>query len=306
MQREAADSWPCAYQAGSGRILSDTPLNWLAPWQLAGAPWPRQAWAAGTDEPINGWAEAEWEWPTGQRRRVRCAEAAEGCRLEVGGIGRFQVQAGGLALIERAAAASNEELVMAALGPAWLLALAWRGVFGLHAACADWRDRQALFVGASGRGKSTLADYLGTRPGWQPTADDIALIGRSMNGPIIWPRYPQLKWPAGRQPSAEGPAALGPVYWLGADSAEITLTPLSPRQAVLTLTRHTVPGRLFGPRLLRAHLEFCVALVMRSNVWRLDYPRRYAALPEVVRLVEEHLLGGSADHISPGRPNGTA
>ena len=61
-----------------------------------------------------------------------------------------------------------------------------RGELSLHASAVAIGKRSALFVGASGSGKSTFAAYLGER-GWPVLADDVAHLDQSEDAFLVQP-----------------------------------------------------------------------------------------------------------------------
>lgn len=179
-------------------------------------------------------------------------------------------------------------------GPVAALADALRGRFHLHASAALFGDRMALFVGASGSGKSTMAAAPGGQPPWRRIADDILPVG--LEGGRLWayPRFPQLKLPAEEQYPENAPERLPVtvVYDLAQPdgSGQIHVEPLSVREAMLLLVSQTVAARLFPPQLLESHLEFCARAAELVPVRRLSYPRSLALLPSVREVVCRDLV----------------
>ncbi len=175
------------------------------------------------------------------------------------------------------------------LGPALVLALALRGTWSLHASAARLHGQTTVFLGESGRGKSTLAAYLGDS-GWQRVADDILPATLEPEGVRVWPRFPQLKLPAGEQPGLTLPEQLPLDRICVLENVEVDATPglqlLPPGQAVRLLISHTAGTRLFGPATLARHLAFCAAVAGQIPVYRLAYPHRQEALPEIATLLE--------------------
>ena len=175
------------------------------------------------------------------------------------------------------------------LGPALVLALALRGSWSLHASAAMFRGQTTVFLGESGRGKSTLAAYLG-HSGWQQVADDILPASLEPDGVRVWPRFPQLKLPPDQQPALSLPEQLPLERICVLEDTEAEAAPglqlLPPGRAVQELIRHTAGSRLFDPALLARHLAFCAAAAGQIPVYRLAYPHREEALPEIKTLLE--------------------
>jgi len=175
------------------------------------------------------------------------------------------------------------------LGPALVLALAMRNTWSLHASSAMFKNKTFAFLGESGQGKSTLAAYLNST-NWDRIADDILPTTLDSSGARIWPRFPQLKLPPDKQPGFNFPEQL-PLdrvcILASADkNAEPELELLSPSQAIQVLLSHTAGTRLFGPKLLKKHLDFCAGVAEKTPVYRLAYPHRRDTLPRVKELLE--------------------
>ncbi len=169
-------------------------------------------------------------------------------------------------------AALREELL---LGPALLLALAQRGVFGLHASAILGNAGAVLLLGPSGSGKSTLARHALGEGGLR-LADDVAPVWLAANGPRLLPRFPQLKLsPALCVDDLELPVAA--MIWVEIGEGALAMTQLGQTEVSRCLLRDSVAARLFTPALLARHLDTCAALAMSIPGWRVLVPR---AAPE--------------------------
>ncbi len=174
-------------------------------------------------------------------------------------------------------------------GPAQVLALAMRQNWSLHASAARFQDTTIAFLGESGYGKSTLAGYLGCS-GWQRVADDILPVTLADDTLLAWPHFPQLKLPEDQQPALYLPESL-PLDRLclvspaGANE-RVRLEPLSSTEAVTALLSHTAGTRMFWPELLTRHLAFCARAGQLLPAYRLTYPHRRDALPQVKEILE--------------------
>ncbi len=175
------------------------------------------------------------------------------------------------------------------LGPALVLAHSMRENWCLHASAA-WRNGKTIaFLGESGYGKSTLAGYL-HRSDWQRVADDILPVTLEKDALLAWPHFPQLKLPEDQQPALHLPESL-PLDSLclvspaGPDETP-RLDPLSATDAVTALLSHTAGTRMFWPELLAKHLDFCARAGQLLPAYRLTYPHRREALPQVRELLE--------------------
>jgi hypothetical protein len=235
-------------------------------------------------------------WLGGAERQVETWSAPPGILLKVSGGSDFYIGPEGETIV-RVEGAQNEEGRLPLsdldreilLGPALVLALAIRGAWSLHASAARFRHQVTVFLGESGRGKSTLAAYL-HRSGWQRVADDILPATLGADGARIWPHFPQLKLPSDQQPGLVLPEHLPLdrvcVLTPAEGNSGPKLAPIPPRQAVQELIRHTAGTRLFGPATLSKHLAFCAGFAERVPVYRLTYPHRKDALPDVQALLE--------------------
>ncbi len=185
-----------------------------------------------------------------------------------------------------------------------------RGYLVLHASAVVCAGGAAAFLGASGWGKSTLAALLHAR-GHALVTDDVAAIDMA-GEPRVLPGTPQLKlWPdvlASLGEDAEvlprvhpqldkraraiehghhsEPVPLRRLYVL-TDAPSRQIQPLSPRQALLELLRHS-----YGARTLQAvrrveHFRQCARLASEVPVRRLAAPRNLDALPALAGLIEE-------------------
>jgi len=175
------------------------------------------------------------------------------------------------------------------LGPALVLALAMRNSWSLHASAAMFQKQTTVFLGESGQGKSTLAAYL-DESNWKRVADDILPATLEDTGAQIWPRFPQLKLPPDKQPGMNFPEQLplDRICVLASvdENANPEIELLRPGQAIQVLLSHTAGTRLFEPKLLKKHLDFCAGVAEQVPVYRLANPHRKDALPMVKELLE--------------------
>jgi hypothetical protein len=196
-----------------------------------------------------------------------------------------------------------------------------RGYLVLHASAVACRHRAAVFLGASGWGKSTLAAALHQR-GFPFIADDVVAIDTGKAVPVVLPGVPQVKlWPDAvaalhedtaalprvhpqfekrvrplSAPIVTEPAPLGRLYVL-ADGPAPALEPVAPREALVELLRHSYGARTLQHVRREAHFLQCAAVARAVPVARLAYPRALERLPEAIRLVE-------ADAARTARPAG--
>lgn len=157
------------------------------------------------------------------------------------------------------------------LGPALMLALANRRVFGLHASAILGGDGAVLLLGPSGSGKSTLARHA-IEEGGLRLSDDVTPVHLGASGIRVLPRFPQLKLtPALIVDDLElAPAAL---VWVTLGMDGPGLQQMAAGEATRCLVRDSVAARLFLPDLLARHFEFCAALAGTIPAFRLTLPR---------------------------------
>jgi hypothetical protein len=229
-------------------------------------------------------------WIAGQTRHFQLAEGPAGYRLTIDGIGIFSIARDGSQIrsLGESSASSFEHQIEAILGPALILALALQGTWCLHAGSVLVGGEAVAFLGESGRGKSTLAGYLGesASQGWQRLSDDVLPVSRLAGGIRALPHFPQLKLAHTDQPVHIAPERLRlkSVYLLASptDSAQpIEINPLPPAEALLAFVRNTIAARLFSKELLASHLEFCQELAQQVPVRQFSYPHDCDRLGEI-------------------------
>jgi hypothetical protein len=236
-------------------------------------------------------------WVGGEQRKVEVWSSSPGVLLKVAGGSDFYIAPAGQGILRVESSKSDcqsdlldREIL---LGPALVLALAQRETWCLHASAISFRGRVMAFLGESGQGKSTLAEYLDAAggPNWKRLADDILPVTFESSVASVWPHFPQLKLSQESQP---GPALAERLpldqicVLVGADSARgPALKRLSARQALPALISHTAGTRMFNPSLLAGHFVFCAGLAGQVPVYALTYPHRREALPEVRKVLED-------------------
>ncbi len=220
-------------------------------------------------------------------------------------IGMFLVRGEREIIIDPAAGVEERVLRLFTLGTTLAMLLHQRGqVVVLHASTAAISGQAVAFAGAAGTGKSITVAALHER-GHNLLADDILAVDVRSGNPVALPGFPHLKlWPdavtsLGRIPEAlprlrpelekrgyrittrfaRAPVPLKCIYVLN-QGPEPKIEPLCSRDALIELMPHWYGAR-FGVELLQA--------VNKTTVCRLERPDRLSSLPDVLRLVEEHL-----------------
>jgi hypothetical protein len=231
-------------------------------------------------------------WVAGAQRMVEVYRAAEGFRLKVEGCGEYFVLAGGESFGKLAESGDLSQLDRETLlGPVFVLALALRGTWSLHASAARFQEKTIIFLGESGQGKSTLAAYLSQSAAWRRVADDILPVTDTASGLTVWPHFPQLKLSPENQPWIGLPEHLPLdgicVLEAAGPEQEPELHRLAVSQAAQAFIGHIAGTRLFPPELLKKHLGFSAQAAAKVPAYRLVYPHRRETLPQVQELLEK-------------------
>jgi hypothetical protein len=201
------------------------------------------------------------------------------------------------------------------------LVLSRRGDVVLHGSAVASDDGAIAFLGQSGSGKSTLAaSFAGA--GFRLLADDTVLLREDGEDLRVVPSYPGLRlWPStvaslmGNVSNLDWVAHDLPKHRVGPEHGQFvfisdhlpllriyvvdktphaicSLAPLTARDACLHLVRNTISLDHDCPEVLRAQFETNTRLARRPIFRHLSYPRDFAALPEVQRLVQQDLRDG--------------
>ena len=196
------------------------------------------------------------------------------------------------------------------LGPVLAYWLERSGVPCLHAAAVAVGGRAAGFLGTSGSGKSSLASEL-VASGQPLVTDDVLAVDVVPDGPAtarpafpqlrLWPEEAERRWgPVESFPRVHPEAAkvrvplppdlftpypvpLARLYLperRDADDGPVTIEPVSPRDAVIELVRHSFVGRLveaagWGAR----RFDLLARIAEAVPLARLSYPSGHAHLP---------------------------
>ena len=291
-ERAVAARWPhAAYGIAGQPLVCDEPLIAAEAFAI---PCPAQIdepLLTDSPQPVRG--ERIYggpAWIGGRWLDVEARRLGEGYGLTVDQVGEFEIAAGGECVRSLGELWSSDRVLVEStlLGPVLLLALALRQRWALHASAAALSCGVTAFLADSGVGKSTLAAGLAAS-GWQPAADDLLPLRLTRAGAEALPRYPQLKLE--RQWGLELPAAL-PLCALfllrpreEGQVGGIAIERVGARTAATTLARFTFVKFLFDRQLLASHLIFCTELAQRIPMYRIAYPRRLDAIPEIARRV---------------------
>ncbi len=204
------------------------------------------------------------------------------------------------------------------------LALSRQCKLVFHASAVEVGGGAVAFMGASGKGKSTLAASFATN-GRRFLTDDGLMVEARNGGHQVMPSHPSIRlWldskaaliapdtptaPAleftsksrflagDRIAFCDSPRPLRRVYFLGDGSAPaITFQPMKPSEALVELVKHSFLLDIEERAMLAAHFDELSALAGQPNYFRLDYPRRYEELAAVRGAIIEH---ASQDNDTP-------
>lgn len=175
------------------------------------------------------------------------------------------------------------------LGPPLLTLLATKSIFCLHAGAVATEHGTAVFIGESGRGKSTLSQSSNERA-WTRLGDDIMPIALHKSDVCLIPRFPQLK--RNRQYLETLTPPLTAIFRLlePAINGSIECQPIKGSEALISLARHTAASRVFNETILAKNMIFNQAILNRVPVYDLSYPRDFGRLEDVRHDVAKMLL----------------
>lgn len=228
------------------------------------------------------------------------------------GIGVFLVQGGSKIIIIPTPDASEQLIRFYLVGTIMAILLYQRGLLVLHGSVVNINSGAVTFLGTSGAGKSSTTAALHAR-GHGIIADDVAAVTLGTEPATVSPGFPQIK--LGReiatflgynfesllllhpqhekrayrmtQEFSQEPVPIRRIYILAEDT-ELCIEPISTTEAVIELVRHSRPTTLFhcGGA---AHFLQCAALAKELTIYRLKRPRSLGLLPDLAKLVEEHV-----------------
>ncbi len=230
---------------------------------------------------------------------------------------RFLVEFGRKIVIEPVLGIADNIIRPCILGPIFSVLLRQRGLLVVHASCVGIDDEAVAFLGNSGWGKSTLANAFYNQ-GYPLLTDDVMAIeinkGNESNA-ITFPAYPCVKLLPDSAASlgydfeelavinsgllkrhnsltekfVQKPLPVKRIYALENIAApRHEVQTLSSQDALVELVRHSrVTNLLTTPEFTSAHLHQCTQLIKKVPVYRLRRQKTLAALPDLVKLIED-------------------
>ncbi len=195
------------------------------------------------------------------------------------------------------------------------LILYQRGFFLLHASAVKIGEQVVIFAGPPGAGKSTTAAAF-AKYGYTVLADDMVAIKLDATGKaMVVPGFPQIKiWPS----TARGldynlsalptlfpgspkrvirqtenfpvePFPLAHIFILG-EGENLKITPMEGTEAFFNLTRFfPLPSGILQGNARERHLKKCIQLLREVNICKLDNPKDFQTIKQVVSGVENKL-----------------
>ncbi len=237
--------------------------------------------------------------------------ASRGILLFWEGIGTFLVQNGREITVNPSPGADERVLRKMILTDVFAALLHQRGFLTLHASAAAIDGEAVIFLGKSGRGKSTLALALHAR-GHQLVADDVVAVKLDGPSPVVPPAYPEINlWPDTLAALSHDPATLStctpysvkrafpvrqqfpdadvPLKYLCVldPAAESALKRLSRRESLAALLDNSYCFRLLAEEEIVTHLSRCARVAASTTTLRARTCRSLESLPALVHLIED-------------------
>ena len=272
--------------------------------------------SAGQRDPIDVLPFHEWMFPDGTRW-AQFYRVDQNYLVSFPDLGYFDVSADGHAVTAWPVPGISEDTMQHLyLNQVLPLALSKQGRIVFHASAVDTGDGAIAFLGESGRGKSTLAASFAAG-GQRFLTDDALLLDRTEGGYLVQPSHPSVRlWDDSREALLAADAELAPpvqytpkarilsgdslhfcdaarrlrrVYFLGDGSAQkLTIQRMRPSEAMIGLVRNSFLLDIEAREMLSSHFDVLVEMVALPIYYQLDYPRSFAALPEIRQGILEH------------------
>jgi len=205
------------------------------------------------------------------------------------------------------------------------LALSRQHKLVLHGSAVAVDDHAIAFIGESGRGKSTLAAEFATS-GYSFLTDDGLQIEAAEDTFLVHPSHPSIRlWDDSRKALIPEETEIAPqidytpkarlladervafckearqlkyLYFLGEENSEtISITPVTGQKVIANLAKNSFLLDMEEKEMLAHQFGQLAALARHPIFFRLDYPRSYAELCEVRKVILKHAREGSAIEI---------
>jgi hypothetical protein len=233
---------------------------------------------------------------------------------KVAGLGMVLVQGGREIILDPDPDIDEAMIRTFLLGAVICVLLRQRGLFVLHASSVVINGSAVAFMGESGWGKSTLAECFHAH-GYSILTDDVLAIQVDSQQSLVIPGFPQIKlWPDAaasfghtgdslpllnsqtikrvhrlQEGFSQKPVPISRIYVL-AGGTHPEIVPLEPKQSFGELVKHSREMQaLTAPEFLKNHFMQCTTLVKQVPILSLRRQRSLAALPDLIKLVENDL-----------------
>lgn len=293
------------YTLGGLTVDSGFPLPELPHCDFPGAPEVRIV-RADVPETISG----------GERVMFEARVTPDAVLLDIPSVGRILAIGGREIRVDPAPDARPEDLRLFILGSAFGAIYLQRGLFPLHASVVVIRGQAVAFAGDPGMGKSTLAAWMNSQ-GHPVLTDDVCVIRPDGDhGPLAYPSIPRIKlWkdaisalelrrqglqrdysradkyhlpPIGEVEGAAVPLRQIVFLAFSGDESAPELERIRPARAVSLLRDNTYRYQFVGAMgVTERHFMACTRIGAKVAMYRLHRPRRFSALAECQRLIEE-------------------
>jgi hypothetical protein len=195
------------------------------------------------------------------------------------------------------------------------LILYQRGLFLVHASAIKIGQQAVIFAGPPGAGKSTTAAAF-AQFGYTVLADDmVAMSLNSLGKVMVYPAFPQIKiWPSAVKGLGYNPSSLPPLFsgsrkrvirqkenfpvelfplahiFFLENGANLKITKMTKTEAFFSLARFfPLPSDLLQGTALERHFQQCVQLTGEVDIWKVENPKTFNALKDLVPWVERKL-----------------
>jgi hypothetical protein len=269
--------------------------------------------AARMQEPIECTPYDRWPSPDGTDFSI-FYRSSDGYIIRFPGLADFEIAADSFLVTCTPAPGVPEESVFHLYRNQILpLILSKKGKLVLHGSAVDAAGSAVAFLGASGRGKSTLAASFAVT-GCRFLTDDGLVLERANSAYLVMPSHPSLRlWKDSQDallprdtPTApavhyttkcrfvagsklgycDQPRPLGAIYFLGEGQAgDVAIRRLNPAPALACLMQHSFILDVGDRAGVGAHFDRLTRLANEAACFHLDYPRCYENLPTVLRSI---------------------
>ncbi len=251
---------------------------------------------------------------SGKLEDITSSNGGDFCLVDVKGICSFLVRKGCEIVLDLADGVDFATVRPILLGPVMCILLRQRGLVVLHASSVAINGVAIAFMGYSGWGKSTLAEFFHAQ-GYSLLTDDVMALQLNNDIPYVIPSYPQIKlWPdsatsIGHAPGSlpllntqtqklihrlengflQSPLPLKKIYVLDRGDHPKILN-LPPQESFVELVRHSrVMNLLDAADFMKEHMSQCSRLVNMIKICRFQRQRSWKELPSLLNLVLEDM-----------------